>query len=71
MVFRNKVIGVILILLGALPLLLKIKSIGDAFASSGFLSWIVPGEIIYQIVIVVLGLLLLIRFRTSIESTRY
>ncbi len=62
MTFKEKIVGVILIILGALPFLLKIESIGKAFEGA---TWILPGGLVYQIVIVVLGITLLFRKRTA------
>lgn len=69
MAFRTKIIGIILILLGAMPFLLKIEAIGSFFEKYIFLNWLTPGEVIYQIVVILLGVLLLVRFRARLEAT--
>ena len=56
MTAKEKLIGIVLIVIGALPFLLKIKAVGDVIGSY---KWILPGEIIYQIVLIVLGVLLI------------
>lgn len=53
---KEKIIGAVLIVIGALPFLLKIKAINDAIGSY---KWILPGEIVYQIVLIALGVLLI------------
>jgi len=70
MAFKEKVIGLVLIILGVFPFLLKIKSIGDSFAKYSFLSYIMPGEIVYQIIIIVLGVLLIWRRRARVERIK-
>ena len=57
--FKEKLIGIVLIIIGALPFLLKIKSISDFFTQNKVLSFIIPGELVYQIIIIVLGALLI------------
>ncbi len=56
MTAKEKLVGIILIVLGALSFLIKIGQIKDILAPY---PWILPGEIIYQIVIIALGALLL------------
>jgi len=58
MSFKEKLLGIVLILIGILPLLLKIKAIADSFAKYTFLSYLVPGEVIYQIILILIGILL-------------
>ena len=65
---KEKLIGIVLILLGAWPFLLKIESIGNFFAEYKFLTVLTPGEIVYQIAVVVLGVLLVWRVRTHITT---
>lgn len=57
--FKEKIIGIVLILVGALPFLLKIKAVSDFFTGNIVLKYIIPGEIVYQILIIVLGVLLI------------
>lgn len=65
----NKIVGSILIILGALPLLLKIGSVAEWFSSYTFLNWIVPGEILYQLVLIVLGILLVVRIKPKVTTS--
>jgi hypothetical protein len=58
MALKEKLLGLILIIFGIFPLLLKIKSIANYFANYKFLSYLVPGEIAYQIILVLIGVLL-------------
>lgn len=67
---KEKLIGLILIIAGAFPLLLKIESFSNAMSQYQFLSYIQPGEILYQIVIVILGVLLLWTVKPRIERVR-
>jgi len=65
---KEKLIGIILVVLGALPFLLKIEKIGTAFTTNKVLSYIAPGEWIYQIIIIILGVLLIWTIRSRLES---
>jgi hypothetical protein len=68
MTAKEKIIGILIVLLGALPYLLKIKSIGSAMAKYTF---ILPGQLTYQIILVVLGAFLIIEMRNrQIQGTR-
>jgi len=68
MSFKSKLIGIILIILGALPWLLKIETVNDTIGAYAAL----PGTSMYQTVIIILGLLLLVQFkhRVNIEPTQ-
>ena len=68
MQIKEKFIGMLLIILGVLPFLLKIESISNAFLNNKVLSFFAPGEIIYQIVIIILGILLIWTIRPSLET---
>ena len=57
--FKQKLIGLALIIIGALPFLLKIQNIAEVFAKYKFLTYITPGEVLYQIIIILLGILLI------------
>tara|TARA_Y100000310_G_scaffold269239_1_gene282303 strand:- start:979 stop:1200 length:222 start_codon:yes stop_codon:yes gene_type:complete len=72
MALKEKLIGLILVIIGALPFLIKIEAIGSKIAEYSFLNPIVPGNIIYQGIIIILGLLLVLRLkhRVNVESTR-
>jgi len=70
MAIKNKFIGLILIIIGVLPFLLKIENIATAFAKYKFLELLIPGEIIYQIIIISLGILLIYTVRPRIEARR-
>ncbi|MFW5891479.1 MAG: hypothetical protein ACOCUI_04590 [bacterium] len=67
--FKEKIIGLILLIFGAWPFLLKIEQVA-AFFSKDVLEWLVPGEIIYQIAIMVLGAMLIWRVKPKVEHTR-
>ena len=56
---KDKLIGLIIIILGVWPFLLKIDKVATFFASYKFLEMLTPGEIVYQIAIVILGALLI------------
>ena len=72
MAMKTKLIGLLIILLGAWPFLLKIEAIGVLFESYKFLDVLTPGEVVYQIVVIVLGALLLWTFRprVAVEARR-
>ena len=57
MTFKEKLSGLILIIVGAYPFLLKISSINAAL---GKFTWLLPGQALYQIVLILLGAFLLI-----------
>lgn len=59
MAFKEKVIGFFIIVLGVWPFLLKVDSVGAFFASYKLLEVLTPGEIVYQIALIVLGALLI------------
>ncbi len=64
---KQKFIGLLIIIIGALPFLLKIESIGDFFNNYEFLSIIMPGEIGYQLLIILLGAWLVFGRRRRVE----
>lgn len=68
MPIKEKLIGIILIIVGAFPLLLKIDIISTAFLKYAFLSYLIPGNIIYQIIIIILGALLIFRPMAKLET---
>ncbi len=70
MAFKEKLIGLILIIAGLFPFLLKIGALGNLFTKYTFLSYLAPGEIAYQIIIIALGILLLWKFRGKVEMRR-
>ena len=57
MAIKEKLLGIILIIVGAIPFFSKIKSL-ETYFSSGILSYLIPGNIIYQIVLIAIGILL-------------
>ena len=59
MVVKQRLMGIILIIIGILPLFLKIEAIKTSLSQYTFLTYLMPGEIIYQIVLILLGILLL------------
>lgn len=67
---KNKLIGLILIIIGVLPFLLKIQSVSDSLAKYTFLSYLVPGEIIYQIIIIALGAWLIWTVKHRVQTVR-
>jgi hypothetical protein len=70
MAAKEKIIGLVLILLGAWPFLLKIEAVGSFFSQYKFLEVLTPGEIVYQIVLIVLGVLLIWRIKSRVEAAR-
>jgi len=57
MTFKEKLVGLLLIILGAYHFLLKITSINTVL---GKYTWLLPGQAVYPIVIILLGAFLLI-----------
>jgi len=56
---KEKLVGILMIIVGAFPLLLKIQSVSDSLKPYTFLTYLNAGEPIYQIIIIILGGLLL------------
>jgi len=56
---KTGLIGILMIIIGAFPLLLNIKSISDSLAPYTFLSYVQAGQPVYQIILILLGVLLL------------
>jgi len=69
MPLKEKFLGAILIIIGALPFLLKIQKIAGFFSNYKFLSYLTPGEIIYQIVLILIGVFLIWRIRPRFEAS--
>ncbi len=67
MSFKEKLLGIILIIIGILPFLSKIESMKTYF-SSGILSYLNPGNIVYQIILIIIGILLVISFRRKYKN---
>jgi len=67
MAFKEKLVGILLIIVGVLPFLLKIEALNTAI---GKYTWLLPGGIVYQAVIVVLGVALIWRKRPRLEVRR-
>ena len=56
---KEKLVGIILVIVGAFPLLMNITSISDSLKQYTFISYLMAGEPIYQVIIIILGALLL------------
>tara|TARA_Y100000310_G_scaffold59763_1_gene55158 strand:- start:599 stop:817 length:219 start_codon:yes stop_codon:yes gene_type:complete len=67
MAIKAKFIGMIIVIVGFLPFLTKIPPIGAAIENYKFLAAIIPGSIIYQAIIIILGGLLLLRLRPNVS----
>jgi len=67
MKIKEKIIGIAIILLGVLPFLLKIEKIGTIFTANKFISYLSPGGIIYQGIIIILGIVLILSVRTGLD----
>ena len=63
--FTEKVIGTIILILGALPFLLKIKIIEEYTSKVNWLNWFLPGNYVYQILIILIGLFILLERRVE------
>ena len=57
MAAKEKIIGIVLVVLGVFPFLLNIKAIGGVL---GQYTWLLPGETVYQIALIILGVLLIL-----------
>ncbi len=56
---KSGLVGIIIIIVGAFPLLLNINSIKNSLAPYAFLSYVQAGQPVYQIVLILLGVFLL------------
>ena len=71
MTFKEKLAGIVLVALGLLPLLLKVESISKSVSTNSWISYIVPGTIFYQIIIIAVGILLVITIRKKKSAPRF
>lgn len=55
---KYKFIGILIILMGIFPLIMNVKPIADSFLKYPLLSYLTPGGVVYQFVIILLGILL-------------
>ena len=67
---KSKITGFLLIVIGALPFLLKIDAVSEFFGNYGFLGFVMPGEIGYQILIILLGVWLIWTVKPKMELRR-
>ncbi len=68
---KQKLIGLLIIIIGALPFLLKIETISNFFNQYALLSYMTPGEIIYQIILIVLGAWLIFKIKPRVEMEKH
>ncbi len=57
MTAKEKLFGFLIIILGAYPFLLKISKINAAL---GKYTWLLPGQYVYQILLILLGIFLIL-----------
>lgn len=72
MPLKEKVIGLILVIVGAIPTLLKIESFAAATEKYAFLKLIIPGTMAYQAIIILLGISLIwtLRHHVRVKTRR-
>jgi len=63
MTFKEKSVGIILIIIGLLPFLLNIAIINNFITSFPLVHYLVPGELVYQAVLILLGIFLFYKVR--------
>ncbi|MEM0465559.1 MAG: hypothetical protein QXW97_02550 [Candidatus Pacearchaeota archaeon] len=58
---KEKIVGILLIIIGIFPLLMMIESFKDSISKYNFLDYFIPGNpaFAYQLIIIILGLLLI------------
>jgi len=66
---KTKLIGFILIIIGALPFLLKNEKLAESLNQYTLVTYLVPGGIVYQILLIILGILLIWTVRPRIIPT--
>ena len=64
---KEKIIGILLIVVGAWPFLLMIEQVSEIVEGWGIVEILTPGEIAYQIIVVLLGVLLLISLKPRMQ----
>jgi hypothetical protein len=67
--FKEKIIGLVLIGLGVIPFLFKISSVSKFFTEKKLL-FLMPGEIIYQVIIIALGVALIWKLKARVEKNK-
>lgn len=57
---KEKIVGILLLIIGAFPLIMMIESVQTSLSQYEFLSYLIPGEpaILYQVIIILLGIML-------------
>jgi len=65
---KELVIGISLLILGAYPFLLNISGFETWISDSSFLSTLLPGEWLFNIILIVMGILILIK-RIHLRTT--
>ena len=68
---KEKVIGILLIVVGAWPFLLMIEAVNEIIADWGLVNALTPGEIAYQVIVILLGVLLLISLKPRMQRERH
>ncbi|MBS3075254.1 hypothetical protein J4429_02225 [Candidatus Pacearchaeota archaeon] len=61
--FKQKIVGILLIIVGAFPLINAIKPIAEYFSKYPWLSYFNGGGAVYQFVIIALGIVLVFEGR--------
>lgn len=67
MPIKHKLIGFIIVMVGILPFLTTVPPIATAIEKYKFLEAIVPGSIIYQAIIILLGIALLLKLKPNVS----
>ena len=67
MTAKEKICGFLIFVLGFFPFLLKVKVINNALGKYTFLQ---PGQYVYQIILILIGLFLIIETRRKVEMRR-
>ena len=57
--FKEKIVGVLIVVMGAWPFILMITSVKDFVTRNPLLNYLSPGQPAYQIILIVLGAFLL------------
>ena len=56
---KEKLVGIIIIIIGAFPLLMNIESFANSLKQYTFMTYLMAGQPVYQIILILLGVLLL------------
>ena len=70
MALKEKFIGIVIIILGAIPFLFNLEMFSNLLSDYPTVSYLNPGEVIYQAIIIVLGIWLIFDSKQRVHMRR-